>query len=128
MPKQLKIIDDFSGGENSFGGSRKIEDNELVKLQNLSVGANGIIKSGSIGTVLNRSGGNGIENGLDPYPSHYASNIKPGHNVFSFSSDRHYNGTQNEGTEISGEDWVAIADHQGSNKVHIFGRFSGISK
>ena len=125
MPKQLKIIDDFSGGENSFGGSRKIEDNELVKLQNLSVGANGIIKSGSIGTVLNRSGGNGIENGLDPYPSHYASNIKPGHNVFSFSSDRHYNGTQNEGTEISGEDWVAIADHQGSNKVHIFGRYNG---
>ena len=125
MPKQLKIIDDFSGGENSFGGSRKIEDNELVKLQNLSVGANGIIKSGSIGTVLNRAAGNGIENGLDPYPSFYASNIKPGHNVFSFSSDRHYNGTQNEGTEISGEDWVAIADHQGSNKVHIFGRYNG---
>ena len=35
MPKQVKVIDDFSGGLNAFSGSRKIEDNELVKLEGL---------------------------------------------------------------------------------------------
>jgi len=124
MPKQVKIIDDFSGGENSFVGSRKIQDNELTKLQNLTVGASGVIRSGTVGTAAISAT---VGNGLDPYPTTISTTIKDGHNLFSFSSDRHYNGKQDNGASISGEDWVAIADSTGSNKINIFGKNNGQS-
>ena len=82
MPKQVKIIDDFSGGENSFVGSRKIQDNELTKLQNLTVGASGVIRSGTVGTAAISAT---VGNGLDPYPTTISTTIKDGHNLFSFS-------------------------------------------
>ncbi len=122
MPKQVKIIDDFSGGENSFVGSRKIEDNELTKLQNLTVGASGVIRSGTVGTAAISSS---VGNGLDPYPTTLSTLIKDGHNLFTFSSDRHYNGKQDNGASVAGEDWVAIADSTGSNKINIFGKNNG---
>ena len=124
MPKQVKVIDDFSGGLNAFSGSRKIEDNELVKLEGLSTGANGTLKSGTI-AKLATSAADG--NGLDPYPTALAVNEQAGHNVYTFNSDRHYNGRQNDGTDVTGEHWVASADHTAANKVQIFGRNNGQS-
>ena len=122
MPKQLKVIDDFSGGLNTFSGAREIADNEFVKLEGLSVGANGALRSGAVGTLVTSSA---VGNGLDPYPTLFATNEVSGHNLFSFSSDRHYNGKQDDGSFVGGEHWVALADKTGTNKVNIFGRYNG---
>ena len=122
MPKQLKVIDDFSGGLNTFSGAREIADNEFVKLEGLSVGANGALRSGAVGTLVTSSA---VGNGLDPYPTLLDTNEVSGHNLFSFSSDRHYNGKQDDGSFVGGEHWVALADKTGTNKVNIFGRYNG---
>ena len=124
MPKRLKVIDDFSGGLNTFSGARQIADNEFVKLEGLSVGANGVLRSGAIGTLATSTA---VGNGLDPYPTAFATNNLAGHNLFSFSSDRHYNGKQDDGNFVGGEHWVALADATGTNKVNIFGRYNGQS-
>ena len=84
MPKQLKVIEDFSGGLNTFSGARQIADNEFVKLEGFSVGANGALRSGTIGTAADSPS---VGNGLDPYPTDFNTNETPGHNLFSFSSN-----------------------------------------
>ena len=122
MSKRLKVIEDFSGGLNTFSGSRQIADNEFVKLEALSVGANGVLRSGAIGTSVTSAA---VGNGLDPYPTALNTNNLAGHNLFSFSSDRHYNGKQDDGSFVGGEHWVALADKTGTNKVNIFGRYNG---
>ena len=124
MSKRLKVIEDFSGGLNTFSGSRQIADNEFVKLEALSVGANGVLRSGAIGTSVTSAA---VGNGLDPYPTALNTNNLAGHNLFSFSSDRHYNGKQDDGSFVGGEHWVALADKTGTNKVNIFGRYNGQS-
>tara|TARA_R100001530_G_scaffold38124_1_gene29535 strand:- start:3519 stop:6671 length:3153 start_codon:yes stop_codon:yes gene_type:complete len=118
MPKQTKVIRDFSGGLNTFGNPREIQDNELVVLDNFSVGSQGSLRTCGIGIAA-------TADELDPYPTALAANQRPGHNVFSFSTDRHYNGNQFHTSYIEGEHWVASADHQGSNKVNMFGRYNG---
>ena len=44
MPKQLYVINDFSGGINNKKDPRDIEDNELSLVQNMSIDALGKIK------------------------------------------------------------------------------------
>ena len=116
MPKQTKVIRDFSGGLNTFGNPREIRDNELVVLDNFSVGSQGSLKTCAIAIAA-------TNDELDPYPTSLSANQRPGHNVYSFSTDRHYNGNQYHTSYIEGEHWVASADHQGSNNVNIFGRY-----
>ena len=45
MPKQLYVINDFSGGINNKKDPRDIEDNELSLVQNMSIDALGKIKT-----------------------------------------------------------------------------------
>jgi len=118
MPRQTKVIRDFSGGLNSFGNERDIEDNEFAVLDNFSVGSGGSLKTSGIAVLA-------TSDPLDPYPTALAANARPGHNLFAFSTDRHYNGNQFHTIYQEGEHWVAFADHQGSNKVNIFGRYNG---
>ena len=118
MPKQTKVIRDFSGGLNTFGNPREIQDNELIVLDNFSVGSQGSLKTCAIAIAA-------TADELDPYPTGLNANQRPGFNVFSFSTDRHYNGNQFHTSYIEGEHWVASADHIGSNQVNMFGRYNG---
>ena len=112
------MIRDFSGGLNTFGNQRDIQDNELVKLDNFTVGSQGSLSTSGYGVIAS-----GDE--ILPYPSAFNANQSPGNNLFGFSTDRHYNGRQSQGTYIEGEEWVANADSTASNKVNIFGRHNG---
>lgn len=118
MPKLTKTINDFSGGLNTFGNQRTIADNEFVKLDNFAVSERGSLRTAGIGVLA-------TADEIEPYPATFASNQRPGHNLFSFSTDRHYNGNQYHTAYIEGENWIANADHQGSNNVNIFGRYNG---
>ena len=118
MPKRAKVIRDFSGGLNTFGNQRDIQDNELVLLDNFAVGSKGSLMTAGIGVLA-------TSDEILPYPTGFASNQLPGGNLFGFSTDRHYNGRQLNGTWIEGEEWIANADYQAGNQVNIFGRYNG---
>ena len=118
MPKNVFQINDFSGGLNNASSHRNIEDNQFVRLEGFSIGSKGILKTAGRGRLA-------TQDVQEPYPTAYAANQSAGNNTFAFSTDRHYNGRQLDGNYISGEQWLAHADHQGTNKVHIFGRYNG---
>ena len=118
MGKQVFQISDFSGGLNNANSHRNIENNQFVRLEGFSIGSKGILKTAGRGRLA-------TEDVQEPYPTAVASNQSAGNNTFAFSTDRHYNGRQLHGNYVGGEQWIAHADHQGTNKVHIFGRYNG---
>ena len=87
MPKQLYIINDFSGGINNKKDPRDIEDNELSLVQNMSIDALGKIKT--IGKFYAHSKDQDGSTTLSEYIPEVVANLNGGggYGLFYFESD-----------------------------------------
>lgn len=82
MPKEILKIDDFSGGINTYIAERDIEENQIVKGDNIDVSQAGILKSGGSARTkaMVDADGDGNTHTIDTEPA-------AGTGIFTYSHD-----------------------------------------
>jgi len=108
LRKQILKRLSFEGGINNNSEDRDISDNELVSIVDMIVDEIG---------KMRMMGGQAAHGSI----TNKATDISAGYGLFFYSTDR----LQGAAAAETGEDWIAFADHNQNNGIHLWGRVHG---